>query len=62
MNISNIQGTIRVGQIDISSKKYSGNKYVLYDYKLKLDYDKSLPKGLKNKHMAIIYFFYQQNI
>ena len=57
MHISSIQNTIRIGQIGISNKKYSGDKHVLYDYKLKLDYDKSLPKGLKNKHMAIIYFF-----
>jgi len=57
MNISNIQNTIRIGHIDISNKKYNGKKHVLYDYKLQVNYDKSLPKGFKSKHMAIIYFF-----
>jgi hypothetical protein len=57
MHISNIQNTIYIGQIKISSNKYNGKKHVLYDHKLQVNYSKSLPKGFKNKHMAIIYFF-----
>ena len=57
MKIEEIQNIIRVGEITEGTRLYSGNKRVAYDYALVLDYDDSLPKGLVNKYLSIVYIF-----
>tara|TARA_R100000951_G_C2645540_1_gene182471 strand:- start:945 stop:1526 length:582 start_codon:yes stop_codon:yes gene_type:complete len=48
---------VRIGEISVSDKKYSGNRPVAYQYALKIDYDDDLPKGFVNRHIAFAYFF-----
>ena len=57
INDKNILGLVRIGEINVSDKKYSGDRPVAYQYALKIDYDDDLPKGFVNRHMAFAYFF-----
>ena len=57
MKIKEIQSVIRVGEITEGTKLYSGKKHVAYDRALTIDYDDSLPKGLVNKYLSIVYIF-----
>jgi hypothetical protein len=56
MHINKIKNATRIGQIVVSDKPYSGDKYVLYNHKLKVIYDNSLPKGFVSEHLAHVYF------
>ena len=47
----------RVGHFTFSSSKYTGNKYVLYEYPLKLIYDPNFPIELRKKHVSLVYMF-----
>lgn len=56
MNSSLLKYAIRLGEVKIGTKKYSGDRHVYWDYSLVIDYDDKFPKNLKNKHMSIVYF------
>ena len=57
MKIHKVKNAIKVGKIIISQKKYTGSKYVLYKYPLKLIYDHDFDKKLRKKELSIVYFF-----
>ena len=57
MKIEEIQDVIRVGEITEGTTLFKGKKYAEYDYALTIEYDDSLPKGLINKYLAIVYLF-----
>ena len=57
MNIKEVKKAIRVGEIRVGNKKYTGSKYVYYDYALELLYDQEFNNDLKRKELSIVYFF-----
>ena len=56
MNINTIKDVLFIGDILDNPRAYSGTKHVLYKNKLKIDYNKKLPKGFVNKPLSIVYF------
>lgn len=57
MNIQHIPNIIKVGEIDIHNKAYSGDRHVLYTHKLAIKYDTNFPKSLKTKNVSLVYIF-----
>jgi len=51
------KNSILVGVIEMSDKKYSGTKYVMYQTPLKITFDDNFPQQLQNKFLSIVYLF-----
>ena len=56
MNINSVKGAIYIGDVVENPKAYGGNKPVLYQKSLKIDYSDNLPQGLATRHLSIVYF------
>lgn len=57
MQICDVPGVIRVGEVTLNGKEYKGDKYVFHKKSLALDYDANFPKELKRKHVSLVYIF-----
>ena len=57
MKIAEVKTALKVGEILIDEKRYSGSRYVYYEHGLKINYDKNFPNETKTKQLSIVYFF-----
>lgn len=57
MNISEVKNVVKVGEIVLGTKEYSGKSVVFHNKALDIIYDVNFPNQLKNKHLSLIYIF-----
>ena len=57
MQICDVPGVIRVGEVTLNGTEYKGDKHVYHKKSLGLDYDTEFPKELKRKHVSLVYIF-----